>query len=156
MKRFSHQLAFPFSLILMAIALVGCAGLTSDMDPPKVTVESVNALPSEDIGPRFEIKLRVSNPNKQTLDIAGISYTIDLLGKELVSGVTNDVPVIEGYTDEVVTVEAGINMFQLLRLLADLGQAPTDALEYRFAAKIDFNGFIPTQRVEESGSLSLK
>jgi LEA14-like dessication related protein len=149
---------FSFAVLLTVLALIqsGCASLTPDFDPPKVTVESINALPSQDVGPRFEIKLRVLNPNKQSLDIAGISYAVELLGKELVSGATNEVPVIEGYSEEVVTLEAGINMFQLLRLLADLGQANTSSLEYRFTAKLDFNGFIPTQRVEETGTLSLE
>ena len=144
-------------ILFCIFSLVGaCANLGADIDPPKVTVESVESLPDNSGGPRFEIKLRVSNPNKQTLDIAGISYSIEVLGKELVSGVTNDVPVIEGYSEEVVTVEAGINLFQFVRLIAGLGKDKTDALEYRFMAKIDFKGFLPTQRIEESGVLELR
>ena len=81
---------------------------------------------------------------------------IELLGKELISGVTNDVPVIEAYTEEVITLEAGLQLFQLVRLLASLGQTQADALDYRFLAKIDFNGFIPTQRVEEAGQITLQ
>ena len=144
------------ALLVTVFTAVGCAGLTPDMDPPKVTVESVQRLPSLGGGPRFKIQLRVTNPNKQTLDIAGISYSIQVLDRELLSGVTNDVPVIEGYSEEIVTLEAGINLFQFLRLLAGLGKSTTDALDYRFSAKIDFNGFIPTQRVEETGVLNLK
>ncbi len=106
--------------------------------------------------PRFEIKLRIANPNKQTFDIAGISYGVEIQGQELISGVTNDVPVIEAYSEEVVTLEAGLQLFHLLRLLASLGMEPTDALEYRFLGKIDFKGFVPTQRVEETGTISLK
>ncbi|MFK8048870.1 MAG: LEA type 2 family protein [Halioglobus sp.] len=143
------------TLIIVCLSLASCASLRPDFDPPKVTVESVKSLPSEDVGPRFEIKLRVSNPNNLSLDIAGISYTIDFLDRELVSGVTSDIPIIEPYSEEVVTLEAGINMFQILRVLTGLGKSTTEALEYRFAAKIDFNGFIPTQRVEEVGVLSL-
>lgn len=144
------------TLMITVFAVAGCAGLTSDMDPPKVTVESVEGLPSSGGGPRFKIQLRVTNPNKQTLDIAGISYSIEVLDRELLSGVTNDVPIIEGYSEEIVTLEAGINLFQFVRLLAGLGKSTADALDYRFSAKIDFNGFIPTQRVEESGVLDLK
>lgn len=106
--------------------------------------------------PRFGIKLRVTHPNKGALDIAGISYSVELLGKELVEGVTNDVSVIEGYSEEIVTLEAGVNMFQFVRLIAGLGSNSRDALEYRFSAKIDFNGFIPTQRIEETGVLDFK
>jgi hypothetical protein len=78
------------------------------------------------------------------------------LDRELVSGVTSDVPLIPAYSEEVVTLNAGINMFQFLRLLSGLGKTNADALSYSFSAKIDFNGFIPTQRVEESGVLDLK
>ena len=144
------------SLLLLALLLGGCAGLQSDLDPPKVSLESFRGLPSESGAPRFEIKLRVMNPNKQPLDIAGISYSIDLLGKELIAGVTNDVPLIEGYSEEIVTIEAGLQLFELLRLLAGLGRSQTEALDYRFSAKIDFNGFIPTQRIEETGQISLQ
>lgn len=144
------------ALLLCVALLGGCASIVPDLDPPKVTVESFDSLPSETGAPRFQIKLRVTNPNKQTLDIAGISYSIEIMDKELISGVTNDVPVIEGYSEEVVTLEAGLQLFQLLRLLAGLGRTPTDSLEYRFAAKIDFNGFVPTQRIEETGEITLQ
>jgi len=144
------------ALVVCVALLGGCASIVPDLDPPKVTVESFDSLPSETGAPRFQIKLRVTNPNKQTLDIAGISYSIEIMDKELISGVTNDVPVIEGYSEEVVTLEAGLQLFQLLRLLAGLGGTPTDSLEYRFAAKIDFNGFVPTQRIEETGEITLQ
>ena len=144
------------ALAVCVALLGGCASIVPDLDPPKVTVESFDSLPSETGAPRFQIKLRVTNPNKQTLDIAGISYSIEIMDKELISGVTNDVPVIEGYSEEVVTLEAGLQLFQLIRLLAGLGRTPTDSLEYRFAAKIDFNGFVPTQRIEETGEITLQ
>ena len=81
---------------------------------------------------------------------------MELLGKELINGVTNDVPRIEAYGEETVTLEAGIRLFELLRLLAGLGREQADELDYRFEAKIDFEGFLPTQRVEETGVISLK
>lgn len=144
-------------LLLMCLCLLGsCASVTPELDPPKVTLESFRSLPAEGNTPRFEIKLRIVNPNKQTLDIAGISYSVALLDKELISGVSNDVPVIEGYSEEVVTLEAGLQLFQLLRLLTSLGSTRSDSLQYSFSAKIDFNGFVPTQRVEETGEITLQ
>jgi len=149
--------ASQYSIALFAwlLLLSGCASLTTKLDPPRVTLDNFRSLPSDGGGPRFEIKLRVQNPNEQSLDIAGISYTIELLGKEVMSGVSNDIPLIEGYTEEVVTLEAGLQLFQILRLLTSLGQAPTDVLEYRFVAKIDFKGLVPTQRVEKTGEITL-
>jgi LEA14-like dessication related protein len=152
------EICLKSSLLLLTwlLMLSGCASITPDLDPPKVTLESFRALPTQGSAPRFEIKLRVANPNKQTLDIAGISYSVELLDKELISGVTNDIPIIEGYSEEVVTLEAGLQLFQLMRLLTSLGSSASDSLEYRFSAKIDFNGFVPTQRIEETGEITLK
>ncbi len=152
-----HLARGALSLLLVCLlgAAGGCSTLVSDMDPPKVTMDSFRSLPSDSGAPRFEIKLRVQNPNKEPLDIVGISYGIEILNRELVSGVTNDVPRIEAYSEDVVTLEASLQMFELLRLLAGLGAAPADELDYRFSAKIDFRGLVPTQRVEETGQINL-
>ena len=138
------------------LLLAGCASLTTPLDPPNVSMDSFSSLPSESGAPRFLIKLRVQNPNEQTLDIAGVSYSIALMGQEVITGVSNEVPVIEGYSEGIVSLEANLKLFQLLRLLASLGQAETDELTYRFTAKIDFKGLVPTQRVEQEGLISLK
>lgn len=145
-----------FAGFIFLTLLGGCASIIPEVDPPKVSLESFNSLPGEGGAPRFEIKLRIANPNKQSLDIAGISYSVEILDKELISGVTNEVPLIEAYSEEVVTLEAGLQLFQLVRLLAGLGQQATDNLDYKFSAKIDFNGFVPTQRIEETGSINLQ
>lgn len=146
----------PSLLLALALVVAGCTGLRSELDPPKVSLESFRSLPAEGGVPRFEIKLRVVNPNKQSLDIAGISYGIELLGQEVITGVTNDIPLIEGYSEEVVTLQAGLQLFQVVRLFTSLGTHPTDELAYRFSAKIDFNGFLPTQRIEETGEIRLQ
>tara|TARA_R110002072_G_scaffold121598_1_gene255486 strand:+ start:1540 stop:2004 length:465 start_codon:yes stop_codon:yes gene_type:complete len=142
-------------VVLSLMFLAGCASLTPPIDPPKISLVSFKSLPTQGSAPRFEIKLRVMNPNKQALDIAGISYSVELLGKELVTGVANDVAPIAGYGEGVVTLEAGLQLLELLRLMASLGSTGGEPLAYRFTAKIDFNGFIPTQRIEETGEIAL-
>lgn len=142
-------------IVALAFCLVGCGSLLQGIEPPKVSVDSVRSLPAGDAGPRFQIVLRIANPNARALDIAGISYGIQLLGRELVSGVSNQVPRIEGYTEERVTIDAGINLLELLRLLGNLGHSSSEALDYKFTAKIDFRGVLPTQYVEDSGSIAL-
>tara|TARA_R110001592_G_scaffold38609_2_gene127291 strand:+ start:3488 stop:3952 length:465 start_codon:yes stop_codon:yes gene_type:complete len=152
-----NRAPIPFlTLLLMSILITGCATLTEPMDPPRVSLEDFSSLPSEGAGPRFQIKLRIQNPNEQTLNIAGISYGIELAGQEVITGVSKDIPVIEGYSEGVVTLDASLQLFKVLRLLASLGQTTTDDLTYRFTAKIDFKGLIPTQRVEEEGQITLK
>lgn len=42
--------------------------------------------------PRFEIVLHITNPNRDPLELEGISYTIHLEGNKVMSGVANDLP----------------------------------------------------------------
>lgn len=143
------------SLLVGFILLAGCTGITSDLDPPKVNLISIRSLPVQGETPKFEIRLRVINPNQQQLDIAGISYSVALLGQELVAGVANDIPPISGYDEGIVTLQAELQILEVLRLLTSLGASGSEHLDYRFTAKIDFKGFIPTQRIEDSGQITL-
>ncbi|TGD73619.1 hypothetical protein E4634_11410 [Mangrovimicrobium sediminis] len=147
---------FRLFLLTCLVYLAGCSTLMSEVDPPKVSLESFRALPADGGAPRFEIRLRIANPNKEALDIAGIAYAVKVLDRELIAGVTNQVPRIEGYTEETVTIEAGLQLIEMLRLLAGLGMEASDTLDYSLSAKIDFKGFVPTQRIEETGSLTLR
>ena len=144
-----------FLSLFCLLMLSACSTITGDYDPPRVSVESFRSLPGDGATPQFEIGLRIANPNKQALDVAGIAYDVEVLGKDLVSGVSNEVPRIEGYSEESVTLTATFNWLSMIRLLTSLGQDAPEELEYRFKAKIDFNGFVPTQRVEEVGSFAL-
>lgn len=141
---------------LLLVGLGACATLYGEMDPPGISIQDVSAVHGEGGVPRFEVVLNVVNPNKRALEIAGIAYSLEILGKELVMGVTDEVPLIAGYSQERVTLQAGVQLVGILRLMAALGTTPTEALDYRFSAKIDFKGFLPTQRVEETGQISLK
>ena len=140
-------------LLCLSVTLTACATLTGDLDPPQITIENVESLPDSGSTPRFLITLRIANPNKQALDIVGVSYSMELLGKELMEGVSNEIPRIEPYGEGEVKVVASLKLFQLLRLFASLGQEPTESIEYKVSAKIDFAGLIPTQRVEETGGI---
>ena len=140
---------------MLALALGGCSSLMPGIEAPKVSVDSVRSLPAGGSGPRFQIVLRIATPNARALDIAGISYGMQLLGRELISGVSNQVPRIAGYTEEQVVIDAGVNLLEVLRLLGNLGHSRGDALDYRFTAKIDFRGLLPTQYIEDSGSIAL-
>lgn len=148
-------LRLSLSLFLGLLILTGCAGLNPAMDPPKINLVSIRSSPTEEGPPRFEIILRVINPNEQRLDIAGISYSVELLDKELITGVANNISPIQGYGEGIVTLNADLQWLEVLRLMTSLGTKHAEPLAYRFSAKIDFYGLMPTQRLEDSGEITL-
>lgn len=143
------------SLFLLLLLLPGCATMSPNYEEPSVAMTSFRALPSEGMVPVFEVGLRIINPNSQDLHLEGIVYTISLQGQELVKGVGKDFPVIEGYTQEDVTLTASVQVLSGLRLAGKLMRSQDPSMNYEFEAKLDLGGLYPSIRISESGEIDL-
>jgi len=152
--RVSYGFAFPFG-VLAALVLCGCAGMQPGYETPTVIVNSFRALPSEGMAPRFEIGLHVINPNRQALNLAGVAYSVRLEGRELLKGVANDLPRIEGYGEGDILLEASPNLFEGMRLISDLLASPRETFEYELEVKLDPGALSPAIRVRDRGEVSL-
>ena len=137
------------------VMLAGCAGMRPGYETPTVTVKSVRAIPSEGMLPEFEIDLQVVNPNREALKLAGVSYTVSLEGHELIKGVGNDLPVIDGYGEGDFTLNASADLFAGVGLIRDLMSTQKDTLSYSFEAKLDPGALRPSIRVKDAGEVSL-
>ena len=145
-----------FILFALLVVLAGCSGLRPGYETPTVTVSSFRALPGEGALPAFEIGLRVINPNREALELAGVSYTISLAGHDVIKGVGNELPVIEGYGEGEFKLTASANLFAGVRLVTDLMRSDRDSFDYEFEAKLDPGGLRPSIRVKDSGQISLR
>lgn len=144
-----------FMVLGLVLLLSACATLDPNYEEPTVTIASFKALPSEGMVPAFEIGLRIINPNSQSLNLAGVVYTISLDGYELVKGVGKDFPAIEGYSEGTVTLTASANLLTGIRFLGDMMQKQGETLEYEFKAKLDLGGLYPSIRISEKGHFDL-
>ncbi len=142
-------------LVVTAATLAGCAGLRPGYETPTVTISSFKAIPSEGGLPAFEIGLRVINPNIEPLELRGVAYTISLEGHELIKGVANDLPVIDGYGEGEFKLTASANLFAGIRLISDLMRSDRNTFRYEFEAKLDVGAFRPAIRVTDSDEISL-
>ncbi len=144
-------------LLLMASAcLTACASMRPSFETPSVTFTSFRMLPSNSITPEFEIGLKVTNPNAQALNLRGLAYTVSLDGTELVKGVANELPVIEGYGTGDVTLTASPDVFGGIQFLAELMRDPRDTVNYSLEAKLDVGALVPAIRVRDEGKISLQ
>ena len=143
------------STFLMLTLFSGCVGMRPGFETPTVTVKSVRALPSEGALPDFEIVLNVLNPNNESLKLSGVSYTVSLAGHDVVKGVGNDLPEIEGYGEADLTLTASANLFAGIGLIRDMMSSPSDAIEYEFEAKLDPGPLSPSIRVKDEGEINL-
>ncbi len=158
MNKICRRPVKPLTALVMAAALLtGCAGMGSGYEIPSVSVQSFRPIASDTGGglPAFEIRLHVINPNLEPLELAGISYTISLDGQDLIKGVGNELPVIEGYGEGTFTVTAGFSVMAGIQLFRSLIDKDSDSFDYSFKAKLDPGAYKRKIRIEDSGSISL-
>ncbi len=155
MRSISPARSAPALAMVAACLLSACATMNPNFETPSVTITSFRPVQSNSITPEFEIGLRVTNPNAQSLSLRGIAYTVSLDGTELVKGVANELPVIEGYGTGDVTLTASPDVFGGIQFLADLMSDPRDAVDYSLEAKLDVGALIPAIRVRDEGTISL-
>lgn len=147
---------FIVAVLALAAALQACSGWRPGYETPTVTIKSFRALPSEGALPNFEIGLQVINPNREALKLRGVSYTVSLGGHELIKGVGNELPVIDGYGEGTLVLTASPNLFAGIRIVTELMKASNESVPYSLEAKLDVGRIGPAIRVRDSGEISLR
>jgi LEA14-like dessication related protein len=136
--------------------LASCAWLSPTMQPPKVVLESIQMLPSNGLNQRFNIGLRMTNPNDHPLKVNGISYTLALNGYDLIDGVGNNIPEVAPYSEVTFNVQASTNLMEAIMFVNDFlgGQAQGD-LNYRLRANIAVSGLLGKLVIDQAGVVPL-
>ena len=140
------------ALSLFFLFCAGCAVLTTDYETPAVTVSSFKVIPGQGMAPRFEVGLRVVNPNRSDLNLVGVAYTLSIDDHKIFTGVSNDLPTVPGYGEKEILLNGSMNLLGSVRLFSDLfhRQSP-NKLIYRLDIKLDTGSFSPIIRVSKKG-----
>lgn len=134
--------------------LAACATLP-DYETPTVNVTSLSMLPSGTMTPRFRIGLHIVNPNRIPLELEGIAYSVYIEDHKVLTGASNELPVIEPFGEGEVTLYAVTNMMGSISLLSDLMNRPRSNYHYKIDAKLAPAGRIPDIRIIDEGSVHL-
>ncbi len=141
-------------LAALSLFFSGCAAMQTEYDEPSVSLTSFRFIPDDSIVPRFEIGLRIINPNRDPLKLAGMFYNVTIEDNKILSGVANDLPVVEGYGEEDILLEASVDMVGGAKLLQSLLQGPKESYRYGFNAKLDLGSLTPALRISEQGEFT--
>lgn len=148
---------------LLVLSLTGCATL-SGRDAPTVRVVGLEPLASEGMEVRFALKIRVMNPNDSALTYNGISVNLDLDGRGLASGVSDESGEISRFSDAVLTIPVSISAFSAFRqIIARVNDAAKGdgqnvlekPISYNLTGKLAGAGTPVAVRFSDSGELSL-
>jgi LEA14-like dessication related protein len=141
--------------ICATLTLNGCAGLFGG-DSLRVSVAGIEPLPSEGLEMRFNLKLRVQNPNDTAVSFNGISLDLELNGKPFASGVSDQSGTVPRFGDTVIAVPLTVPAFAAIRqALALAGAAQSGQIPYILRGKLAGTGLAGTTRFIDQGTLSL-
>jgi len=145
------------SLVLVSLWMIlaaGCATLRPDFVTPSVNVTSFKPLSSETFTPRFEIGMRVVNPNSSALNLRGMSYKLYLNDFEVVEGAANGLPEVPAYGEAEFKIIATVGLIEGVHFVNDLLQNARSKVDYRLQARLDVGAMVPVIPIVKSGSFS--
>ncbi len=86
---------------------------------------------------RFNVKLRVQNPNDSTINFDGVSLDLELNGKPFASGVSDQRGTVPRFGETIVTVPLTVPAFTAVRqAIAFAGPRSRDRFPIRCAASL--------------------
>ena len=149
----SHPLRLFLSSLLI-LTLSACA-LFPNRDPLNINVVGIEPLPGQGLEVRMAVKLRLQNPNETAIEYTGVALDLDVNGKLLASGVSDQQGAIGRFSEGVLVVPVSVSAFAALRQAVGLTQTQSlDNLPYTLRGKLA-GGLFGTMRFSDSGTLSL-
>jgi LEA14-like dessication related protein len=144
---------YPLSLLILALvsALAACGSLPN-RDPLTVDVAAIEPLPGEGLELRLAVRVRIQNPNDTAVEYTGAALAVDLNGRRLARGVSDQVGTVPRYGETVFTIPVTISAFDVARqILGFVDTADRNEVRYRVRGKLE-GGVFGTRRFVDEGS----
>jgi LEA14-like dessication related protein len=145
----------PAASAAVLLGVAGCAAFPSS-DPLNVSVAGIEGLPSEGMEIRLAVQVRVQNPNDAAVEYNGVALTVDVNGKKLASGVSDETGTVPRYGESVLTIPVTAPLFAMVRQgLSFLTDSTPDELRYEVKGKLE-GGLFGTKRFSDTGTFNLQ
>ncbi|HUQ53416.1 MAG TPA: hypothetical protein VM692_14410 [Gammaproteobacteria bacterium] len=128
-------------VIVLLVALVGalaigCASAQRGIVAPRITVQTLEPLPSSGGQTRFRVRLLIDNQNTEPLKIRGVDFKLRLADQGILDG-NSAVPLtIEALDRQTITLDLGSEILSSLSRLMSFVQGPENALPYEIYGQV--------------------
>ena len=146
--------ALPLAFVLAMLA--ACSTLTPKLETPTVSLLGVQMTSGDMFSQRFNVRVKIENPNDLEVPVKSLEYTIYLMGDRFGEG-TSERPFVlpargEAEFDMLVTTDF---VSALGRLVSRMGGNKLENVEYAVTGKLHLDkGFVRTIPFEHKGLLN--
>lgn len=144
-------LKFHSALAAALLLLAGCALLRPSLEQPRISLVDFRLGEVGVFQQHYTLVLAVQNPNRLSIPVRGMSYTLNIAGDEFARGVSPRKFTLAPYEETEVEVEVTTNLISTVRRLQALLQGDGDiALGYELTGHLDvasqaYDGILPFQ-----------
>ena len=143
------------TLVLAALIAAGACSSLQNRDPLLVSVANVEPLPGEGMELRLAVQVRVQNPNDLPVEYTGAALVLELNGRRLASGVTDQIGTVPRYSESVFTIPVTISAFDMARqVFAFMNAGESSEVRYRVRGKLE-GGLFGSRRFSDEGTFDL-
>ena len=122
---------------LVAGVLAGaCTRTPVSMEPPQVTLAGISLVGLDLLEQRYEIRLRVQNPNRFDFVIEGMQYQVEINDKMFARGLSNHKVSVPHNDMRTISVEAVSTLNDVLRQLQVEERSGPEVLRYRVSGTL--------------------
>ncbi|MGH8171163.1 MAG: LEA type 2 family protein [Steroidobacteraceae bacterium] len=143
------------SLVLVTVALSGCALLVPKLQTPRLSIVDVQVRKANLLEQDLRVRVRVDNPNDRSLSIKGLSYTVYLGRQEFATGVSDASFVVPALGTAEFDMDVTANAAGAL--FAILGKPRGQGIDYHMKGRVELtHGWLRSVPFEESGTFTLR
>ena len=140
-------------LCLLVLAISACATTARYPESPRVSLTGIQPKDMTLLEQRYSLQLRIMNPNDKAIPVEGMSYAIEINGREFAYGVSNASVSIPPFGEALLDVEVVSNLLNILQQVQEMQGEQHDSLSYRLTGKISLDNSPARLPFEHQGEL---
>ena len=142
-------------LLLLAVALSGCALFVPKLQTPRLSIVDVEMLRANLLQQQLRVRVRVENPNDRSLPVKGLSYTVYLGEQEFATGVSDASFVVPALGTADFNMDVNANAAGALFTI--LSKPRGEEIGYRMQGRVELtHGWLRSIPFEQSGAFTLR
>jgi LEA14-like dessication related protein len=143
------------SLLLLAVALSGCALFVPKLETPRLAIVDVEIHKANLLEQQLRVRMRVENPNDRSLPVQGLSLTVYLGGQEFATGVSDASFVVPALGTAEFNMEVTANAAGVIFTI--LSKPRGQAIDYHMKGRVQLTrGWLRSIPFEQSGTFTLR
>jgi len=140
--------------LLFAIALGALGACTNlrNLEPPEVVLIGIQPLESTILEQRFQVDLRIYNPNNRDIDVDGVDFELDINGKRLARGAGAESLILPRLGEARTSVVVSTSLVSVATQLMTMSQ--TRSFSYQIKGRLHLgSGLGATLPFKKSGEI---